>query len=63
MIGTEKLNQEMTVSQHVLLFIITAVYPEAVFRISISFNADPDPGSQKCPYGSGSWIRIHESKI
>ena len=26
----------------------------AVFRIRISFHADPDPGSQKCPYGSGS---------
>ena len=26
----------------------------AVFRICISFHADPDPGSQKCPYGSGS---------
>ena len=25
----------------------------AVFRIRISFHADPDPGSQKCPYGSG----------
>ena len=25
-----------------------------VFRIRISFHADPDPGSQKCPYGSGS---------
>ena len=27
---------------------------KAVFRIRISFHADPDPGSQKCPYGSGS---------
>ena len=29
---------------------------EPVFRIRISFHADPDldPGSQKCPYGSGS---------
>ena len=28
----------------------------AVFRICISFHADPDPdpGSEKCPYGSGS---------
>ena len=30
----------------------------AVFRIRISFHADPDsdpdPGSLKCPYGSGS---------
>ena len=28
----------------------------AVFRIRISFHADPDPdpGSQKCPYESGS---------
>ena len=25
-----------------------------VFRIRISFYADPNPGSQKCPYGSGS---------
>ena len=25
-----------------------------VFRICVSFNADPDPGSQKCPYGSES---------
>ena len=25
-----------------------------VFRIRISFYADPDPGFQKCPYGSGS---------
>ena len=24
----------------------------AVFRIRISFHADLDPGSQKCPYGS-----------
>ena len=33
-----------------------------VFRIRKSFHADPDPGSQKCPYGSGSrplfFIRI-----
>ena len=27
---------------------------KTVFRIRISFHADPDPGSQKCPYGSGS---------
>ena len=27
---------------------------DAVFRIRKSFHADPDPGSQKCPYGSGS---------
>ena len=26
----------------------------SVFRIRISFYADHDPGSQKCPYGSGS---------
>ena len=25
-----------------------------VFRIRTSFHADPDPGSQKCPHGSGS---------
>ena len=25
-----------------------------VFRIRISSHADPDPGSQKCPYGYGS---------
>ena len=25
-----------------------------MFRIRISFHADPDPGSQKCSYGSGS---------
>ena len=25
-----------------------------VFRIRISFHPDPDPGSQKFPYGSGS---------
>ena len=25
-----------------------------VFRIRISFHADPDPGSKNCPYGSGS---------
>ena len=29
-------------------------FAEPVFRIRISFHADPDPGSQKCPYGSGS---------
>ena len=28
-----------------------------VFWIRISFHADPDPGSQKCPYGSGSESR------
>ena len=28
--------------------------PSSVFRIRIIFHADPDPGSQKCPYGSGS---------
>ena len=27
---------------------------QPVFRIRISFHADPDPGSLKCPYGSGS---------
>ena len=26
----------------------------AVFLIRIRFHANPDPGSQKCPYGSGS---------
>ena len=26
----------------------------AVFRIRKIFYADPDPGSRKCPYGSGS---------
>ena len=25
-----------------------------VFRIRISFHSDPDSGSKKCPYGSGS---------
>ena len=29
----------------------------AVFRIRISFHTDPDPGSQKCPYGSASRSR------
>ena len=29
-------------------------YRKPVFRIRVSFHADPDPGSQKCPYGSGS---------
>ena len=28
-----------------------------MFRIRISFHADPDPGSLKCPYGSGSGSR------
>ena len=28
-----------------------------VFRIRISLHADPDPGSLKCPYGSGSRSR------
>ena len=27
---------------------------KTVFRIRISFHADPDPGFQKCPYESGS---------
>ena len=27
---------------------------KSVFRIRISVHADPDPGSQKCPYGSES---------
>ena len=27
---------------------------DAVFRIRKSFHADPDPGSQKCPYGARS---------
>ena len=37
-------------------FISPLCYKKAVFRIRISFHADPDPdpGSQKCPYGSGS---------
>ena len=26
----------------------------AVLRIRIYYYADPDPGSKKCPYGSGS---------
>ena len=30
---------------------------KTVFRICISFHADPDPGSLKCPYGSGSGSR------
>ena len=32
----------------------TGTIVNAVFRIRISFHADPDPGSLKCPYGSGS---------
>ena len=31
--------------------------PLAVFWICIRFHADPDPGSLKCPYGSGSGSR------
>ena len=27
---------------------------QAVLRIRIYYYADPDPGSKKCPYGSGS---------
>ena len=35
-----------------------------VFRIRISFHADPDPGFQKCPYGSGSKeVNIKETKL
>ena len=29
----------------------------SVFPIHISFHADPDPRSQKCPYGSGTGSR------
>ena len=28
-----------------------------MLRIRIIFHADPDPGSQKCSYGSGSWFK------
>ena len=27
---------------------------KTVLRIRIYYYADPDPGSKKCPYGSGS---------
>ena len=37
--------------------------PTTVFRIRISFHADPDPGSQKCPYGSGSRPLIFYSDL
>ena len=30
------------------------IIDKSMFRIRISFHADPDPGSQKRPYGSGS---------
>ena len=35
-------------------------FKKAVFRIRISFNAgpDPDPGSQKCPYGSRTKYKL-----
>ena len=32
-----------------------------VFRIRISFHADPDPEFQKCPYGSESRLIIFYS--
>ena len=31
---------------------------KTVFRIRISFHADPDPGSLKCPYGFGAGSRL-----
>ena len=38
---------------------------ESVFWIPISFHADPDPdpGSQKCPYGFGSRHLIFYSDL
>ena len=31
---------------------------KTLFRIRISFHADPDPGSLKCPYGFGAGSRL-----
>ena len=36
----------------------------SVFRIRISFHADPDPGSKKCTYGSGTkGVNTKEEKL
>ena len=38
-----------------------SIHVRPVFLIRISFHADPDPGSQKFPYGSGSRTLIFYS--
>ena len=49
---------------HKKLLTISGGQRLAVFRIRISFYVDPNPGSQKCPYGSGSkGINTEEEKI
>ena len=38
--------------------------PQHWLRIRIYYYADPDPGSQKCPHGSGSkGVNTKEEKL